>query len=122
MRLRFNDAAVCGANRVLKAFAIVCLGCAAPQLAVAQTAQTAVPAFAPGMINHAQQMRRFPDVDHGAQPAPPEIPRFSVNPDESGAVATFQAGGATFTNNNAFFQNLGTNGRDCFTCHQPQDG
>ena len=23
---------------------------------------------------------------------------------------------------NAFFQSLGTNGRTCFTCHQPQDG
>ena len=37
-------------------------------------------------------------------------------------MATFQPGGATFTFNNAFFQNLGTNGRTCFSCHQPQSG
>lgn len=81
-----------------------------------------VPAFAPGMINHMQQMRRFKDVDKGPQPAPSVIPRFSAALDPTGAVATFQPNGATFTFNNAFFKNLGTNGRTCFTCHQPQNG
>ena len=33
-----------------------------------------------------------------------------------------QPSGPTLTASNAFFQNLGTNGRTCFTCHQPQDG
>ncbi len=80
------------------------------------------PAFAPGMISHMQNMEQFKDVDHGLQPTPPVIPRFEVDPDPSGAVATFQPNGATFTFNNAFFQNLGTNGRTCFTCHQPQTG
>jgi hypothetical protein len=98
--------------------ALAGVGCAAPQLALAQD----VPAFAPGMINHMQQMKRFKDVDHGQQPTPPVIPRFSVDPDPTGAVGTFQPNGATFTVNNAFFQNLGTNGRTCFSCHQPQDG
>ena len=74
------------------------------------------------MINHMQQMKRFKDVDRGQQPTPPVIPRFSIDPDPTGAVATFQPNGATFTFNNAFFQNLGTNGRTCFSCHQPQDG
>jgi hypothetical protein len=74
------------------------------------------------MINHAQQMRRFPDPDQGAQPTPPVIPRFLPTPDPTGVLATFQPNGATFTANNAFFQNLGTNGRTCFSCHQPQDG
>jgi cytochrome c peroxidase len=50
------------------------------------------------------------------------IPRFSAEPDPTGEVATFQPNGATFTFNNAFFKNLGTNGRTCFTCHQPQSG
>jgi cytochrome c peroxidase len=91
---------------------------AAPQPAAAQD----VPAFAPGMIDHMQQMRRFPDVDQGSQPTPPVIPRFSLDRDPTGAVATYQHNGATFTFNNAFFQNLGTNGRTCFTCHEPQNG
>ena len=74
------------------------------------------------MISHMLQMEQFPDADHGSQPAPPVIPLFGVGIDPSGAVATFQPNGATFTFNNVFFQNLGTNGRTCFSCHQPQSG
>ncbi|MBF6571045.1 MAG: hypothetical protein IVW54_19445 [Candidatus Binataceae bacterium] len=37
-------------------------------------------------------------------------------------VASYQPGGTTIAKNNPFFQNLGTNGRTCFTCHQPQTG
>src|SRR6202140_1401795 len=122
MSLRSNGAATRDTSRFLKVFAlevaVACLGFGAPQIAAAQD----VPAFAPGMINHMQQMKRFKDVDRGQQPTPPVIPRFSVDPDPTGAVATFQPNGATFTANNAFFQNLGTNGRTCFSCHQPQDG
>jgi hypothetical protein len=81
-----------------------------------------VPAFAPGMIDHMQAMRRFKDPDRSRQQAPPIIPRIKIDDDPAGAVATFQPGGATFPANNAFFQNLGTNGRTCFSCHQPQNG
>ena len=81
-----------------------------------------LPAFAPGMINHMQAMRRFKDRDHGVQPTPNVIPKFEIDRDASGAIATFQPDGQTFTANNAFFQNLGTNGRTCFTCHQPANG
>jgi cytochrome c peroxidase len=98
--------------------ALISLACGTPRLAAAQ----GVPAFAPGMISHMQKMEQFKGVDHGPQPTPPVIPRFEVDPDRSGAIATFQPNGATFTFNNAFFQNLGTNGRTCFTCHQPQTG
>lgn len=122
MSLRSDAATTRDTGHALRIFvlevALAGLGCAAPQLALAQD----VPAFAPGMINHMQQMKRFKDVDHGQQPTPPVIPRFSVDPDPTGAVGTFQPNGATFTVNNAFFQNLGTNGRTCFSCHQPQDG
>lgn len=81
-----------------------------------------VPAFAPGMIKHMQQMRRFKDADKGSQPTPPVIPRFAAEPDPTGKVASFQPKGATFTFTNSFFKDLGTNGRTCFTCHQPQNG
>src|SRR4029079_12165516 len=61
------------------------------------------PAFAPAMIDHMQQMRRFKDPDKGVQPTPTVIPRFGTGRDPSGEVATFQPNGATFTFNNAFF-------------------
>jgi hypothetical protein len=58
----------------------------------------------------------------GSQETPSEIPEFQVDDDPTGQIATYQPGGATVTADNAFFQNLGTNGRTCFTCHQPQNG
>jgi len=97
-----------------------------PQPALAQTAKSDDPvqtrAWAPAAIEQAQKMRQFKDADRGSQPTPPIIPRFEADDDPSGRMATFQPGGPTFTPLNAFFQNLGTNGRTCFTCHQPQTG
>jgi hypothetical protein len=56
---------------------LVCLGNGVSQLAIAQQAgaggEDAVPAFAPGMINHMQAMRRFKDADQGGQPTPAVI-------------------------------------------------
>jgi cytochrome c peroxidase len=105
--------------------ALACIASGPPQLALAQQLNGGANAGSPtlaGMIAHLQAMRRFKDLDHGVQTAPPVIPRFELDQDATGAVATFQPGGATFPFNNAFFQNLGTNGRTCFTCHQPQTG
>jgi hypothetical protein len=42
--------------------------------------------------------------------------------DPGGMIATYQPSGSTQTGKKAFFQDLGSNGRTCFTCHQPQDG
>jgi len=64
----------------------------------------------------------FKDTGQGSQATPQSIPKLEVDADPSGSVATFQPGGATTTPSNAFFGNLGTNGRTCFTCHQPQNG
>ncbi len=98
----------------------------AARVALAQSAGVVDPTqsvnWAAGAIANAQQMRRFPDPDQGAQPTPPVIPRYLLTLDLTGTLATFQPNGATFTANNAFFANLGTNGRTCFSCHQPQDG
>ncbi len=105
---------------------VVCLASSLSSLAIAQQARTGAdagpPAFAPGMIAHMQAMRRFKDRDQSPQKAPPIIPKFEIDDDSTGSVATFQPGSATFPANNAFFQNLGTNGRTCFSCHQPQTG
>ncbi|HEX3973988.1 MAG TPA: hypothetical protein VHX19_21825 [Stellaceae bacterium] len=79
-------------------------------------------AWQKGAINHAQQMRRFPDFDRGGQPTPRVIPPYEVDFDASGMIATDQPSGATKTSSNAFFADLGTNDRTCLTCHQPQNG
>src|SRR5215468_186167 len=95
------------------------------QVAVAQFSNRAsgtTPNFAPASIRQSQAMRRFRDPRPSTQQTPPAIQQFSTDSDPSGKVATFQPGGATTTANNAFFQDLGTNGRTCFTCHQPQNG
>ncbi len=80
------------------------------------------PDWAQGAIDHAQQMRIHKDRDQGSQPTPPVINKLDIDDDPGGRIGTFQPGVATITANNAFFQNLGTNGRTCFTCHQPQTG
>ena len=113
---------------VSKSFAIgvvfACLAGGTSQIALAQKSTEAkrMPDFAPAMIDHMQKMRRYKDADHGPQPTPPIIDRFRVDLDPKGALASFQPNGATITSNNAFFKDMGTNGRTCFTCHQPQSG
>jgi hypothetical protein len=106
-------------------FAALC-GLTAAHLALAQDAGIIDPgqshSWAAGAIEHAQQMRRYQDLDRGAQPTPTIIPKFELDADPSGAVGTFQPSGATITSNNAFFQDLGTNDRTCLTCHQPATG
>lgn len=49
------------------------------------------------------------------------LPSFQLFPDSSGAFATLNLGGPTDTSANPFFQDLGSNGRRCVTCHQPSD-
>ncbi|HXZ79512.1 MAG TPA: hypothetical protein VEG30_06250 [Terriglobales bacterium] len=53
---------------------------------------------------------------------PSRIPTSMSFANPSGTITSYQPNGATTTKNNGFFASLGTNGRTCFTCHQPQDG
>jgi len=53
---------------------------------------------------------------------PASIPTPLSFQDASGTITSYQPNGATATSNNGFFSPLGSNGRTCFTCHQPQDG
>src|SRR5215470_7646947 len=80
------------------------------------------PAFASGMINHMQKMRRFRDASQNLQNTPAIINKLDVRTDPNGQIASFQPNDATITANSAFFQDLGTNQRTCFSCHQPQNG
>jgi cytochrome c peroxidase len=43
-----------------------------------------------------------------------------IFPDQSGVISTFSLNGKIDLTN-PFFQSLGSNGRSCFSCHQPQD-
>ncbi len=49
------------------------------------------------------------------------VPKFQVFPDPSGAFANLNLGGPTDASTNPFFQDLGSNGRRCVTCHEPSD-
>jgi cytochrome c peroxidase len=95
-----------------------------PRAVSAQSAEiaNASRAWAAPAIAHARMMRAFRDFDRGAQRTPPVIPQFTLDNDPKGFVASYQPGGPTVTASNPFFQNLGTNGRTCFTCHQPKTG
>jgi cytochrome c peroxidase len=76
-----------------------------------------------GEVAHKQKMGLlFPDPAASSQVTPAAIPQLQIDADPSGKIATYQPNGSIVTANNPFFQNLGTNGRTCFTCHQPQDG
>jgi cytochrome c peroxidase len=49
------------------------------------------------------------------------VPRLQEFSDPQGRFANFNSGGPTDTTKNAFFQDIGTNGRRCVTCHQASD-
>jgi cytochrome c peroxidase len=108
----------------IAAAALLCGTCCVAPIACAQGRpdDPAEHAWQAGAIAHAQRMREFFDRNNGQQPTPPVIPGFEVDPDPFGSIATLQPGGATQTSQNAFFANLGTNQRTCFSCHQPQTG
>jgi len=91
-------------------------------LAWAGSADAPAAAAIAGEVAQAQKMNQLFRDSSGNQATPPVIPQLEIDPDPHGLVATFQPNGATVTATNPFFQNLGTNGRTCFTCHEPQDG
>jgi cytochrome c peroxidase len=49
------------------------------------------------------------------------VPKFQKFSDPEGSFANLNLGGPTDTTTNPFFQDLGTNGRRCVTCHQASD-
>jgi len=76
-----------------------------------------------GEVAHLQKMQQlFPQAPAAPQNPPSQLPQYQSTSDEEGSIGTYQPNGATVIPSTAFFQNLGTNGRTCFTCHQPQDG
>lgn len=50
------------------------------------------------------------------------LPNLVPFPNDTGALATYNAGGAPIDLTGPFFQSLGTNGRSCASCHRPAQG
>jgi hypothetical protein len=93
-------------SSAITSLALMAFLAGAPGLAVAQNIQADGSAAArAGAITHAQKMRwLFPDISPETQAPPSVIPQFKIDPDPSGAIATFQPNGPTLTAKNAFFQ------------------
>jgi cytochrome c peroxidase len=93
-------------------------------LSVSAAESQTVPYKAPGMSIIArigQRVALLRKILRGD--IPPTIEQNIALPDATGWISTYQPGGATITSGNAFFSSdITTNGRTCFTCHQPQNG
>ena len=86
----------------------------------AQTQGLNLPTWFPPVWKQALSSPTQSPVEPGKTPA--TIPQYFENRDGTGQIATYQPLGSTDTSGNAYFTPLGTNGRTCFTCHQPQAG
>ena len=50
------------------------------------------------------------------------LPNLFPFPNAAGLIATYNADGKPIDLSGPFFQSLGTNGRNCASCHQPAQG
>jgi len=83
------------------------------------SASSSAPSWLPLAVRQALSSPLLPNILFGKPPA--VLPQTTVALDINGVTATYFPGGPVTTANNAFFQSLGSNGRTCFTCHQPQN-
>lgn len=84
----------------------------------AQSQLLNLPAWFPPVWQQALSSPTQSPVRPGKTPA--TIPQYFENADATGQIATYQPLGPTYTKGNAYFTSLGSNGRTCFSCHQPQ--
>jgi cytochrome c peroxidase len=74
-------------------------------------------------ILHLLSARHDTIAEHQSkQSTPATIGKDEIDLDPTGLIETYNPAGPTKTTDNAFFQDLGTNGRTCFSCHQPDQG
>jgi len=57
----------------------------------------------------------------GVESSNEALPRFQEFADLDGSFGNLNLGGPTDTSTNPFFEDMGTNGRRCVTCHEPSD-
>jgi cytochrome c peroxidase len=75
-----------------------------------------------GSVANLQKMQQlFPQPPAAPQAAPPFLLQYETDPDDEGEIGSYQPNGRTVIASSPFFSNLGTNGRTCFTCHEPQN-
>ncbi|HTZ48964.1 MAG TPA: hypothetical protein VMH20_15335 [Verrucomicrobiae bacterium] len=104
---------------VLGACILLCAVMTLP-LAIAQSPSApSFPAWLSAAWQQALSVPLLPTILSGKVPA--TLPQMSTTLDNTGQTTTYFPGGAVTTANEAFFQSLGTNGRTCFSCHQPQN-
>jgi hypothetical protein len=109
-------------SAALSAALILTTGLVSPRLAAADELSRNR-ASVNSEIQHLLQARHDSVVEAlSTQRTPAFIPRNEFDIDPTGIIETFQPSGPTQTNSNAFFQDLGTNGRTCFSCHQGDQG
>ena len=107
------------ANIILVSAALISVN-ALPAYAQQQDLSAAATA---GEVQHLKELgQRFPQPPANPAAALPFLPQYETDTDDHGQISTYQPNGATVTASNSFFKSLGTNGRSCFTCHQPQNG
>jgi hypothetical protein len=99
-------------------FAIVLLAMASPawadDLSAAATA---------GSVSQLQNLgKKFLQSPSEQRGSPNFLPQYQTDEDEDGMMGTYQPNGGTVVPSSPFFRSLGTNGRTCFTCHQPGNG
>jgi len=75
-----------------------------------------------GAIHALQRAKHDWDAEDTRQVTPPVIPAQKHDRDPAGMIGTLQPNGPTVTSTNAFFRDIGSNGRTCLSCHQPQNG
>src|SRR5690242_18357064 len=102
---------------------VIAAGLTAARIAPAQTDSSEIPKWAAIVHQLALKAPQEPMPEHRSTGVfPPTIPEHLLSVDRSGAVATYNTNAPTYTDRNAFFQSLGTNGRACATCHEPRSG
>jgi hypothetical protein len=91
------------------------------RFALTQTANTGMPQWMPMAWLQALRAPLLPGILRGTPP--PTLPPTMNFADLHGIVSTYRSDGLPVnTSQTSFFASLGTNGRTCMTCHEPNDG
>jgi cytochrome c peroxidase len=106
-------------KHVLGALVLLCAAVTLPLALAQSTTSSALPAWVTAAWQQALSIPLLPTILLGKVPA--TLPQSSTTLDINGQTTTYFPSGAQTTAGNPFFTSLGTNGRTCFTCHQPQN-
>ena len=106
-------------NQFKAAFVLVCVVILGFSLVLAQSSSSSFPAWLSAAWQNALQAPLLTNIVSGYVPA--VLPQTTTTLDTSGETSTYFPAGPVTTGGNPFFSQLGTNGRTCFSCHQPQN-